>query len=352
MGNSDEILFEEIIGKEGNLGLIILNRPHVLNSLNYPMVLAMTAQLQAWANASPIKAVVIRAAEGRAFCAGGDLKSVYEHMAMKDIAARVFFREEYQLNKLIFHFRKPYIALLDGITMGGGVGLSIHGSHRVATERLVFAMPETGIGFFPDVGGTYFLPRLIHRWGFYLGLTGARIVSDDCIALGIATQKVTSESISDIINALAAEKFSEDANASISNVLQQFKVSVNPSHLIEQQRELATCFSQDSMEAILSALQHSSHPACQEARVALAKKSPTSLKVTLRALQKGAKLDFDACMHQEYRLVCRFLASHDFFEGIRAVIIDKDQAPQWQPAALDQVTDTEVEKYFVTVHGA
>ncbi|MBV9575030.1 MAG: enoyl-CoA hydratase/isomerase family protein, partial [Gammaproteobacteria bacterium] len=288
----------------------------------------------------------IRAAEGRAFCAGGDLKSAYERMIVKDIAARVFFRDEYQLNRLIFHFRKPYIALLDGITMGGGVGISIHGSHRVATDRLVFAMPETGIGFFPDVGGTYFLPRLPARLGFYLGLTGARLMSDDCVALGIATQKVASESLAQIITALAEEKFTENAKASVSAVLQSFTVAVHPTHLMEQQAALMTCFSLSSIEAILSALQGSPQTLCQEAISAIAKKSPTSLKVTLRALQNGAQLAFDACMRQEYRLVCRFLEAYDFSEGIRALIIDKDQVPQWKPSSLEKVTESEIEKYF------
>src|SRR3989338_2126316 len=196
MSDDQEVLFEEIAGQGGHLGVITLNRPQILNSLNQTMIDAMYAQLNKWAIAPDIKAVVIRAAPGRAFCAGGDLRFTYERFKNKDPLLSTFFRDEYQLNRLIYHFPKPYIALLDGITMGGGVGISIHGSHRVATENLLFAMPETGIGFFPDVGGTYFLPRLPGRIGYYLGLTGARIKTDDCVTLGISQHKVTRDKLS------------------------------------------------------------------------------------------------------------------------------------------------------------
>lgn len=341
-----EVLFEEISGTNGNLGMIILNRPAVLNSLNHSMVKAMYDQLQAWAVADHIKAVVIRAAEGRAFCAGGDLRLTYDRIRSHDPIMAHFFHDEYLLNRFIFHFPKPYIALLDGITMGGGVGISIHGSHRVATERLLFAMPETGIGFFPDVGGTFFLPRLPGYVGYYLGLVGARIASDDCVALGIAQQKVAPEVLPALIDALAQCSFENDARGAVTAVINKFKLPSQTSPLMKHQSALDGCFAGKTMEEILLALQNSEDKICQQALSLIAKKSPTSLKVTLQALHDGKNLDFDVCMRQEYRLTCRFLKEQDFAEGIRAVIIDKDQNPQWNPSILEEVTSSMVKKYF------
>jgi enoyl-CoA hydratase len=342
----NEVLFDEIEGQGGHVGVITLNRPAVLNSLNHSMIHAMSDVLKRWGTDAHIKAVVIRAAEGRAFCAGGDLRLTYERAKANDPIAPHFFRDEYHLNSTIYHFPKPYIALLDGITMGGGVGISIHGSHRVATENLMFAMPETGIGFFPDVGGTFFLPGLVSKIGFYLGLTGARLASDDCVSLGIAQHKVAHESLPSLIQAIAQHAFDSNPRASVTQVIEQFQVPIKLSTLLEQQEAIQACFSQPTMEAILQALQHSSSVICHDSIDMLKKKSPASLKITLRAMQEGAYLDFDACMRQEYRLASRFLQGHDFPEGIRAVIIDKDQKPQWYPPTLEQVTTNEIEKYF------
>ncbi|MBX3708134.1 MAG: enoyl-CoA hydratase/isomerase family protein [Gammaproteobacteria bacterium] len=347
MGSCDDVLFEEVPGYDGNLGVITLNRPSVLNSLNHNMIYAIYNQLRIWEPANQIKAVVIRAVEGRAFCAGGDLRLTYERAKSHDPTMTRFFKEEYQLNRYIFHYSKPYVALLDGITMGGGVGISIHGSHRVATDKLLFAMPETGIGFFPDVGGSYFLPRLPGKIGFYLGLTGARIASDDCVQVGIATHKVAREALPELIHQLAQCSFSNNAYQTVSKVIEQFKVPVKSSPLLEQQSEIDDCFNKVSMEDILCALQQSqNHPICKAAATAIYLKSPTSLKVTLKALQEGQHLDFDVCMRQEYRLVSRFLQGHDFLEGIRAVIIDKDHSPIWEPSVLEDVSVQEIEKYF------
>lgn len=345
-----DVLFETISGKAGDVGVITLNRPEVLNSLDHGMIQHMYTHLNEWKSARTIKAVIIRAAEGRAFCAGGDLRLTHDRWLVKDRALSQFFYEEYHLNRLIFHFPKPYIALLDGITMGGGVGISIHGSHRVATDRLLFAMPETGIGFYPDVGGTYFLPRLPGKTGYYLGLTGARLDCDTSVALGVATLKVARESLNNIIRALADEPLDDRAGLSArqraSEVLNQFNLPIQPSHLLAQQAEIDHCFAGDRMEAIISLLQQSRSPLMKEAIAVLAKKSPTSLKVTLKALQEGKELDFDECMKQEYRLTCHFLEGHDFAEGIRAIIIDKDQAPVWDPATLNEVSHREVLDYF------
>jgi len=346
MSADQEVLFYEMPGHEGNLGVITLNRPQVLNSLNPAMIHAMYGNLQRWAIDNSIKAVVIRAAEGRAFCAGGDLRMTYEYHQANKEAVLAFFRDEYQLNRLIFHYPKPYIALLDGITMGGGVGISIHGSHRVATDRLLFAMPETGIGFFPDVGGSYFLPRLPGYSGFYLGLMGTRLISDDCVALGIAQNKIASDSLQGLIEALAQCSFGNKPRETVTEIIAPFAVSTKSSTLLQQQSEIDECFSKLTMEEIVNALAVSSSPLCEEAALMSAKKSPTSLKVSLSALQRGKDLDFDACMRQEFRLAQHFIMGHDFREGIRAVIIDKDQTPHWQPSSLADVTDQQVEKYF------
>lgn len=337
-----EVLFEE----QNHLGIITLNRPAALNSLNHSMIHAIYNQLKSWEFVDNIKAVLIRAVPGRAFCAGGDLRLTYDRIKAKDPIMADFFRDEYQLNRKIFHYPKPYIALLDGITMGGGVGISLHGSHRIATDKLLFAMPETGIGFFPDVGGTYFLPRLPGRIGYYLGLTGARVVSDECVKLGLADVKISQDAITDLTNELMQESFTGDAHAVVSKIIEQYRLPVHASPLLEQQQAIDHCFAGSTMEEIVAALKNSTNPLCSDAAIALAQKSPTSLKITLRALQQGKHSDFDECMRQEFRLVSRFLLGHDFAEGIRAVIIDKDQKPQWKPAVIEDVKEAEVDKYF------
>jgi enoyl-CoA hydratase len=343
---TQDILFKEVKGKGGNIGLITLNRQAALNSLNHDMITALSKQLKKWATAASIKAVVICAAEGRAFCAGGDIRLVYDRARENDSSMTEFFHEEYLLNRVIFHFPKPYIAFLDGITMGGGVGISIHGSHRVGTENLLFAMPETGIGFFPDVGGTYFLPRLPNHIGYYLGLTGARLKIDDCMSIGLTTNKVDHDDLPDLLNELVNTQFDKDAHASVTEIISEFSNKPIGSALEDASNELEHCFSAATIESLLERLQTAEHPICVQALSALQKKSPTSLKVTLTALIHGKNMDFDECMRQEFRLVSRFLLAHDFIEGIRALIIDKDQTPIWQPKTLSDVSTHTIEDYF------
>ncbi len=344
-----EVYFEEMPGNGGNLGIITLNRPQALNSLNLNMVHAMMQQLTQWEVDDHIKAVVIRAVPGKAFCAGGDIRLAYERMQTHAADVAEFFRHEYQLNRKIYHYGKPYIALLNGITMGGGVGISLHGSHRVATEKLVFAMPETGIGFFPDVGGTYFLPRIPDRIGIYLGLTGERIDAHTCLQLGIVTHTVAEDAILTIPEKLAQQPFGHDAKKSVSDILQALHITLAPSELLSQQSIIRQYFSADKMETIMQTLANSADEFCQHTLKQLQKKSPTSLKVSLLAMQKGSQQDFDAGMRMEYRLVNRFLQGHDFAEGIRALIIDKDQKPAWSPDSLQAVSDEEVAAYFVPI---
>ena len=272
----NDVLFSEMAGNAGDLAIITLNRPAALNALNLNMIQQMHAQLRKWEAASHIKAVIIRAADGRAFCAGGDLRSTYQCFASHDPVMKGFFRDEYALNHYIYHYPKPYIALLDGITFGGGVGISIHGSHRIATERLLFAMPETGIGFFPDVGGTYFLPRLSNHIGFYLGLTGARINADDCVQLGIAQHKVSPDSLPDVVMAIANCEFGSDARADINDVIQAFSLPTEISTLLSENL-IDHAFSKATIEDILLALKQALIHS-QKKRSSLSEKSPTSLK--------------------------------------------------------------------------
>ncbi len=346
MQNIPEINFEEMSGRDGNIGIITLNRPGVLNALNHAMFLAISHQLSEWESADHIKAVVIKAAEGRAFCAGGDIRYTYERKHSGDANLIHFFRDEYLMNYHIYHYKKPYIALLDGITMGGGAGISINGSHRIGTDKLTFAMPETGIGFYPDVGATFFLSRLPYKMGFYLGLSGASISADDCLAAGLIDAIVKSADFPDILYQLADHTFSEEPNQDVSHIIKSFAMTPIQSQLFDQRNPIAICFARDTIEEIIDSLEHYPNDWCLMAAKAIKKQSPTSLKVTLKALQKSEILEFDECMKMEYRLTSRFLERHDFFEGIRATLIDKDRQPRWNPATLHEVSGKSVNAYF------
>lgn len=346
---SQDILFTEIKGLGGDLGIATLNRPQALNALNHEMIFNLHEQLKIWEQQSHIKGVIIRAVPGRAFCAGGDIRLAYERAKEKDARAAEFFYDEYLLNRYIFHYPKPYVALLDGITMGGGVGISLPGSHCVGTENLKFAMPETGIGFFPDVGGTYFLPRLPQHMGYYLGLTGQSINVDACVQLGICTAKVNASDLDNIINALAHEEWVGDAKKTVSLILKKFAIALQQPALWQYQHLISSAFANKNMEDILQALANSQDVFAQQTIAILEQKSPTSLKVSLRAMQEDEQKSFDEVMQQSYRLAVHFLEHHDFIEGIRAQLIDKDKHPQWQPAKLSEVTPQMVEAYFAPV---
>lgn len=338
-----DILFEELTGKNGNIGLITLNRPSVLNALNHAMFKTMHEYLSTWQGQPSIKAVIIRATEGRAFCAGGDVKSVYEKRLNKADDVGDFFKDEYAVNRLIYHYSKPYIALLDGITMGGGAGVSLHGSHRVATERMSFAMPETTIGFFPDVGGSYFLSRVPYKIGFYLGLSGDRIAYNDVFNLGLVDYVISSDKKNQLIQCLVETDL--PSKQAVTEIIKNFSMHVPSSELIKHKQVIESCFSYPSVEKILAALNLSTDW-CRQVAHTLKTKSPTSLKVTLQELIRGEQLDFDACMDMEYVMMQQFLSSHDFLEGVRAVLIDKDKNPKWQPSHLNEVTEDDVLHYF------
>jgi enoyl-CoA hydratase len=331
----DEVLFEV----RGRAGLITLNRPKALNALTLGMVRAMRAQLAAWADDRAIERVVIEGAGDRAFCAGGDIRVLYDWGLAKDPSFIAFYREEYLLDAAIKRFPKPWVAVMDGITMGGGVGVSVHGSHRIATERLTFAMPETGIGLFPDVGGTYFLPRCPGETGMYLGLTGARLRAADALYTGIADVHVGSDRIAALRDALCAE-------ADLDGAIGRFAQDPGPAPMAEHRDAIDRCFSAASVEAIVAALKAEGGEWAAGTARTIAAKSPTSLRITYRQLRKGAGLGFEDCMTLEFRMVHGILAGHDFFEGTRAVVIDKDQDPRWQPSVLAEVGEADVAHYF------
>lgn len=344
----DEILFEA----KGGVGLVTLNRPQALNALTLAMVRALDARLCGWAEDKAIRCVVIRGAGDRAFCAGGDIRALYDSgRTKKDTLTADFYREEYRLNRRIKRYPKPYVALMDGVTMGGGVGVSVHGSHRVVTERALFAMPETGIGLFPDVGGSYFLPRCPGHIGFYLGLTGARIKAADCVHAGIATHNIPSGDLDAMVEALRHPGLGRDPHDAVTEVLIQFTKNPRIAALDQERPAIDRCFSQATVEAIQAALEAEESEWARTARAAMAEKSPACQKVALRQLTRGASMSFEGCMVMEFRLSQRAMAAHDFYEGVRAAVIDKDRAPKWRPASLAGVSDADVEAWFAPLPG-
>lgn len=337
-----EILFE----RRGAAGIVILNRPHALNAVTLGMVDALARQLSAWEDDAAVTRVVVTAAGGRAFSAGGDLRALFDAgRAGRYQEAQAYWRTEYALNALIKRYRKPYVALIDGIVMGGGAGISIHGSHRVAGDGFAFAMPEVGIGFIPDVGATWFLPRLPGEFGLYCGLTGERLGPADAVATGIATHRIASARFSDLMEGLCG-------NVPVDALLGAFAEPAGEGPLSGSRQLIDRLFTGDTVESILAALEAEatgSGPGADFARLTAASirlKSPTSLKITLAQLRRGRTLDFAECMRVEFRIVSRLMRGHDLYEGIRSVIIDKDQAPRWQPSSLAAVGAAEVEQYF------
>jgi enoyl-CoA hydratase len=318
---------------------ITLNRPQALNALTLEMVGLITPRLAQWAGEDDSEFVIIDAAGDKAFCAGGDIRALYDWGRAGDVRALQFYAGEYRLNAMIQAFPKPYIAVMDGITMGGGVGLSVHGSHRIGTERLTFAMPETGIGFYPDVGGSYFLPRCPGQIGMYLALTGHRLKAADALYAGVIDAYVPLRDLNRVIEAISQREPPDKA-------ISQFAADPGEAPLAAHRGEIDHAFKAASVEEIMTRLGEMGTDWADDTTAILAQKSPTSLKVTHRQIVTGAGLDFGECMVMEYRLACRFMAAHDFPEGIRAVVIDKDMSPQWQPAGLEDVTDEMVDAYF------
>lgn len=341
----DEVLFE----RKGALGYILLNRPKALNALTLGMCERMTAQLKDWARDDAVKSVVVRGAGEKAFCAGGDVVRLYEDGKAGKPYPYEFWHTEYRLNTLIKRYPKPYIAIVDGIVMGGGVGVSIHGGFRVATDRTMFAMPETGIGLFPDVGGSYFLPRLGGAAGMYLGLTGKRLKGADCVALGLAEALVPHDRLAELEAKLASDAISDLDE--ISFLIGQFADPVKTAPISADRTSIGRHFALGSVEAIFDSLAAEEGEWAAEQLKVLKLKSPTAMKITHRQISEGAALSFEDCMKLEWRIANRCAAGVDFYEGVRALLIDKDNAPRWSPAKLGDVSAADVAAYFAPLPG-
>lgn len=328
---------------EGHAGIISLNRPSALHALTLDMVHAMTDILVKWRTSKKLKCVIIDHAEGRGFCAGGDI-AFLRNSALNDAgkSGRQFFHDEYQLNHLLFTYPKPLVAFMDGITMGGGVGISQPARFRVATENTRFAMPETGIGLFPDVGGGWYLSRLEGRVGQFLALTGARIAGPGCLALGLASHYVPGEALAEAKARIAVEDVER-----IDGILGTLAVTPPPSKIVETLFQINRHFASDRFEDILASLDADDSDWAMREAATLRSKSPQTCKVALRQLAESAKLqDFVDNMAMEYRIASRVLTRPDFAEGVRAVIVDKDNAPKWDPAQPEDVTDALLDTIF------
>lgn len=336
-----EILFE----RSGAAGIVTLNRPRALNALTLTIIRQLRNKLEAWREDPAITRVIVTAT-GRAFSAGGDLRAVYDlGRAGRQPEALHFFREEYQLNAAIKHYPKPYIALIDEIVMGGGVGISVHGSHRVAGERCQFAMPEVGIGFFPDVGGTWFLPRLPGKLGAYCALTGERLAMADVVKVGIGTHHVPTARLPELREALCG-------TVSVDAIIGAFAQPSGEGAVFSRRAAIDRLFAGAEVKDILARLDAETGADAEwAARIAatMRAKAPLSLKIAHAQMQRGAQWSFVQCMQAEFRITSRMLLGHDFYEGVRAVIIDKDNQPHWQPTRLVDVTAAEVDRYFAVI---
>ncbi|TXG92819.1 enoyl-CoA hydratase/isomerase family protein [Rhodococcus rhodnii] len=328
------------VGRRGGVGEIVLDRPRAINALDHDMVREIAAALLEWESDGEIRAVLVRGAGERGLCAGGDIVSIHRDATTGGVASLDFWRDEYVLNGAIARYPKPYVVFMDGIVMGGGVGISAHGDVRLVTERSVVAMPETGIGFVPDVGGTYLLARTPGEIGTHLALTGARMGAGDAIACGFADHFVHSEDLDGF-----AETLVED---SVDAAVARFARPAPESPLLAAREWIDPAYSASTVEEIVERLAAAPQPEARAAAEALATKSPTSLAVTLESVRRAARAEsLEHVLDDEYRVSTRILGTHDLAEGIRAQVIDKDRTPRWDPATSSEVGD--VSRFFVSL---
>ncbi|PPQ36523.1 enoyl-CoA hydratase [Rhodoblastus acidophilus] len=334
---------EILLARHGRLGLITLNRPKAINALTLNMVRIMTRALTDWAADDHVGAVLIRGAGERGLCAGGDIVAIYNAAKSGDPAPVAFWREEYALNLMIADYSKPIVAVMHGVVMGGGVGISAHAAHRVVTEGSSVAMPEVGIGFIPDVGGTYLLSRAPGELGTHLALTAGRAGPADCLLLGLADLFIPQDRLSRLPDDLRDCGSHDQARA----VLAALSAPAGPAPLADARGWIDAAYAADSVEAIAARLDGLPDLSAQAALELLRRHSPISLKVTLRALRKARALGALApCLAMELKAATACLGGHDFPEGIRAAVIDKDRAPKWAPARLEDVGEDQVARYF------
>ena len=330
-----------LISREGAVGRIRLNRPKAIHALTQAMCETMSEALIDWRDDDAVEAVIIDHAVGRGFCAGGDVVMLARSGAADGCDAAAFFAAEYRLNHLLFAYPKPTLAILDGITMGGGVGISLPCAYRVAAENTRFAMPETGIGLFPDVGGGWFLSRLPGRVGQFMALTGARLDGAECHYLGLATHYVAAADLPDLIDRIVK------APGRIAGALGAAQSTPPEARIAANQAAIARIFASDHLEEVIVALETDDSDWAATELATIRSKSPLSCKVSLRLLAEGAdRVDFAAEMTAEYALATHVVRTHDFIEGVRALLIDKDNAPDWQPATPDAVTDAMLDELF------
>jgi enoyl-CoA hydratase len=330
-----------IVAREGRAGRLTLNRPKALNALTAPMVAAMTAALHAWANDPAVEVVILDGAGEKGLCAGGDVRWLYDVRGDAGVAA-AFWADEYRLNAMIGRYPKPYVAFMDGIVMGGGIGLSAHGRHRIVTERSMLAMPETTIGLIPDVGGTWLLSRAQGRLGVYLGLTGARMSGSDAIQAGFADTYVSSAEIPALIKRLA-----EVGGDAVEDIIEQAGAPIPPSPLSAKRDLIDRLFADATMPEIQRALLTTTDELATKCRSDLATRSPKALVLTLAAIQRAKRYrTLEEALAVEYRLCTRLYDDGEFIEGVRALLVDKDRAPKWRPARIEDVGAALVESYF------
>lgn len=335
-----------IVRELGALRRITLNRPEALNAITLDMAVTMTAFMRQWAGDPAVGAVLIDGAGERAFCAGGDIRALYDAAKSGGSLPVQFWATEYKLNVLIARYPKPVIAIMDGLVMGGGVGLSAHAAHRVVTNRSAVAMPEVGIGFFPDVGASFPLARAPGCVGSYLALTGNRTGPADAIYCGLADVHIAAPRLAEIPVALADCRTSEHVRAGLA----ELSTSPTPDGLPAARPWIDRCYSADRVEDIVDRLRDSSEEPARAALQSMRRASPTSLKITLRNLRQAASFKrVEECFRQDYRIALACVAGHDFIEGIRAAIVDKDRKPVWRPDTLEAVTPEIVERHFQSV---
>lgn len=349
MDENEDVLVSVGGPTDAGVGLITLNRPNAINSLTHPMVRRISAALRDWEDDDTVRAVLVSGAGDRGLCAGGDVVAIYHSARAGGAEARQFWHDEYLLNAYIARYPKPYVAVMNGITMGGGVGISAHGSVRVVTETTKMAMPEVGIGFVPDVGGTYILSRTPGLLGLHAALTGAPFTGADAIAMGFADHFVPNDRLSAFTEAI----LSEDIDTAVTTYAEE----PPPSPLLAEREWIDHCYAGQTVSDIVSALRgHSAGPApsrgggtaASEAADLIASRSPVSVSVALEAVRRAAALPtLEDVLRQEFRTSCGALRSHDLVEGIRAQLIDKDRNPQWSPGSLSAVTAEDISGYFV-----
>lgn len=343
-----------LIDRLAGMRLVTLNRPRALNALSLDMIRTMYPLYAEWQHDPSVRLIVQQGVGDKAFCAGGDVAALYKSKvegAGEEGVTRSFFEEEYRLNLLIGNSSKPVVSLLDGIFMGGGVGLSVHGQFRVVTERSMFAMPETAIGLFPDVGGSHFLSRLPGQIGMYLALTGARMRPADLVYSQIATHYVPSERLPYLVERLEELEASPAMMPQSVELALQEVAAVPPAgaSLLQHRAQIDQLFNSDSVEGILRNLEEDGSEWALKQSQLLGKMSPTSLKITHRQVREGASKDLAGCLQMEFRMTQGCMANKDFFEGVRAVLIDKDHSPVWSPDSLEAVSDQDVEAYFAPI---